>query len=40
MEEFNKRVEFWVGNCKWVRFWKDMWCVDDSLEEAFLELFL
>ena len=37
--EFNKRVEFRVGNSRGVRFWKDRRCDEDFRDEAFLELF-
>ena len=32
---FTKRVVFRVWNDKRVRFWKDSWCGEDSLKEAF-----
>lgn len=38
-EEFDRRVEFRVGNDRRIRVWKDGWNGKDSLEEAFLELF-
>lgn len=37
--EFNKRIEFRIGNGRRVRLWKDRWCSEDYLEETFLELF-
>ena len=37
--EFSKRVAFKVGDCRRVRFWKDRWCGEDSLEEVFPSLY-
>ena len=37
--EFSKRVTFKVGDGRGVRFWKDRWCGEDSLEEAFPRLY-
>ena len=37
--EFSKRVAFKVGGGRRVRFWKDRWCGEDSLEEAFPSLY-
>ena len=31
---------FIVGSGKRVKFWKDFWCEDQTLKEAFLNLFL
>ena len=36
--KFSKRVAFKVGDGRRVRFWKDRWCGEDSLEEAFPRL--
>ena len=37
--EFSKRVAFKVGDGRRVWFWKDRWCVEVSLEEAFPRLY-
>ncbi|RVW72345.1 putative mitochondrial protein [Vitis vinifera] len=37
--EFNKRVAFKVGDGRRVRFWKDRWCGEDSLDVAFPRLY-
>ncbi|RVW87876.1 putative ribonuclease H protein [Vitis vinifera] len=37
--EFSKRVAFKVGDGSKVRFWKDRWCGEDSLEEPFPSLY-
>ncbi|KAL6333305.1 hypothetical protein AAG906_028489 [Vitis piasezkii] len=37
--EFSKRVAFRLWNGRRVCFWKDRWCGDDSLEEAFPSLY-
>ena len=39
-EGIRRRSHFLVGNGKRVKFWKDLWCEDQSLKEAFLNLFL
>ncbi|RVW85403.1 Polyadenylate-binding protein RBP47B' [Vitis vinifera] len=37
--EFSKRVDFKLRDGRGVRFWKDRWCGEDSLEEAFPRLY-
>ena len=37
--EFSKRVAFKVGDGRRVHFWKDRWCGEDSLDEAFPRLY-
>nr|CAN72765.1 hypothetical protein VITISV_037010 [Vitis vinifera] len=37
--EFSKMVAFKVGDGKRVHFWKDRWCGEDSLDEAFPRLY-
>ena len=39
-EGIRGRSRFLVGNEKKVKFWKDMWCEDQMLKEAFPNLFL
>ena len=38
-KDFNKRIVFRVGNGRRVRFWKDKWCGEDTLGEAFPQLY-
>ena len=37
--KFSKKVAFKVGDGRRVWFWKDRWCVEVSLEEAFPRLY-
>ena len=39
-EGIRGRSRFLVGNEKKVKFWKDLWCEDQMLKEAFPNLFL
>lgn len=38
-EVFRNRACFIVVNGTWVKFWKDEWCGESSLEESYPELF-
>ena len=38
-ESIRSRSHFVVGNGRKVRFWKDLWCEDQTLKDAFLNLF-
>jgi hypothetical protein len=37
-EEFSSHTRFEVGNGSKIRFWHDVWCGDQTLKVAFLEL--
>ena len=38
-ELFNSMISFMVGNGRRVKFWKDRWCIEEPLCEAFRSLF-
>ena len=38
-EELRCRVHFMVGNGRRIKFWKDLWCEELTLKEAFPNLF-
>ena len=38
-EGFSRFIKFGVGDGSHIRFWHDIWCGEQSLKEAFPELF-
>ena len=38
-EVFSRCIKFGVGDGTHIRFWHDIWCGEQSLKEAFPELF-
>ena len=38
-KEWDYRSQFIVGNGRKVKFWKDLWCKDETLKETFPNLY-
>jgi hypothetical protein len=38
-DKFSRFLKFEVGDGSQIRFWDDVWCLDESLKAAFMELY-